>query len=613
MHLFTLPELRRFSLSINQLSGSIKEFNTSSSRLVNIYLSENQLSGQIPKSLFQLQSLNLLDLSLNNLTGLVEINSLWRLRKLTCLDLSDNKLSVVDGDSNNSLLPVLPKLYELYLSSCNISKVPSSLMRLNHLQILDLSCNKIQGTIPEWMWKTWNLSLTYMNLSHNKFSSLELPSDFAPNKQLQTLDLSFNNLKGEIPIPSHPTNQQLLDYSNNNFSSIPKNFTWYLTQTVYLSVANNKLSGQIPNTICEASKLEVLDLSYNNFSGLIEHAHLSILNLRENSFEGTLSFYNKNLCTLQTIDLHGNKIEGQLPRFLSNCSDLEVIDFGNNHIVDTFPSWLGNLSSLRVLVLRSNQFYGAICDPLREDIPEEHFTSLQIIDLASNYFSGIVCPTWFERLTSMMTKHNNTDKVVGGEHLSRGFYQNIVVITYKGMFMTFEKIWTTLTVIDFSNNSFDGEIPDTIGKLVSLRELNLSHNHFAGKIPPQLGGMTELESVDLSSNQLSGEIPQQLTNLTFLGTLNLSNNQLVGRIPESRQFTTFESNSFEGNVGLCGAPLPQQCTSSNAPSDVSANKSSKQVDFALFLFAGTGVGIGFAATILIKWGHIGKWCKIVNI
>ncbi|CAL5089887.1 unnamed protein product [Urochloa decumbens] len=454
-----------------------------------------------------------------------------------------------------------------------------------------------------------------MNISHNNFSSLELSSHFLPNKQLQTLDLSVNNLQGKIPVPGHPINRQLLDYSNNIFSSIPDNFS-HLTQTVYLSFARNKLSGQLPDTICTARMLEVLDLSNNNFSGpippcLIEDLHLSILNLRENSFEGTLPFVIKDRCSLQTVDLNGNKIEGPLPRSLSHCSELEVIDFGNNHIIDKFPSWLGKLSSLRVLVLRSNQFYGAICDPLQEQKSEESFTSSQIIDLASNNFSGVLCQNWIDGLIVMMTKHD-TDKVIRGEHLSRGSYQNIVLIAYKGMCMAFEKIWTTLTVIDFSNNYFHGRISDAVGKLVSLHVLNLSNNSFTGKIPNQIGRMTDLESLDQSSNQLSGQIPQELTNLTFLGTLNLSSNKLVNRIPESHQFATFQSSSFEGNEGLCGAPLLQECKSLDSPSEPNGSKPSKQIDFISCLFSGTGFGIGFATTVLIKWVHIRKWCKFVR-
>jgi Leucine-rich repeat (LRR) protein len=602
-------------LSQNQLCGSIQEFNTSTSGLVVLDLSENQLSGHIPRSFWQLQTLNILDLSSNNFSGLLKLNTLLRLRKLSTLSLSDNKLAVLDGEVNNSLLLVLSKLNRLYLSSCKLSKVPRFLMHLKHIQMLDLSNNQIQGAVPEWLWNTWSHSLTYMNLSHNNFSSLELSFHFLPNKQLQTLDLSFNNLQGEIPVPGHPINRQLLDYSNNIFSSIPGNFS-FLTQTVYLSFARNKLSGQLPEAICKARMLEVLDLSYNNFSGqippcLMKDVQLSILNLRENSFEGTLPFDTKNRCTLQTIDLNGNKIEGPLPVLLSNCSELEVIDFGNNHIIDKFPYWLGKLSSLRVLVLRSNQLYGAICDPLQGNNSEGSFTSLQIIDLASNKLSGVLCPEWFDGLTIMTTKHD-TDKFVRGEHLSRGSYQNIVLITYKGMCMAFQKIWTTLTVIDFSDNYFHGRIPDMIGKLVSLHVLNLSHNGFDGKIPNQIGGMTDLESLDLSSNQHSGEIPQELTNLTFLGALNLSSNQLVGRIPESHQFGTFQSSSFEGNEGLCGAPLPKQCKSSEAPSEPNESKPSRQTDFILYLFSGAGFGIGFAAIVLIKWVRISKWRKIAR-
>ena len=110
---------------------------------------------------------------------------------------------------------------------------------------------------------------------------MELSSYFLPNMQMQTLDLSYNNLHGKVPIPGHPTYRQLLDYSNNIFSSTPENFSWCLSQTAYISFARNNISGQLPDTICRARMLEVLDLSYNNFSGLIppcliEDGHLRI-------------------------------------------------------------------------------------------------------------------------------------------------------------------------------------------------------------------------------------------------------------------------------------------------------------------------------------------------
>lgn len=160
----------------------------------------------------------------------------------------------------------------------------------------------------------------------------------------------------------------------------------------------------------------------------------------------------------------------------------------------------------------------------------------------------------------------------------------------------------------------EGTIPETFGRLVSLRVLSLSHNVFTGKIPAQLGSMTDLKSLHLSCNQLSGEIPEELTNLTFLGSLNLSNNHLVGQIPQSRQFSTFDSTSFDGNAGLCGLQLPKfPCGGSlhTPPSVPHVNKSSRHIDVVLFVFVGLGFGAGFAAAIVVKWGQIGR-CFTAN-
>jgi leucine-rich repeat protein SHOC2 len=121
------------------------------------------------------------------------------------------------------------------------------------------------------------------------------------------------------------------------------------------------------------------------------------------------------------------------------------------------------------------------------------------------------------------------------------------------------KIQTLFTTIDFSNNSFKGEIPNSIGKLWSLKGLNFSHNNLTGHLPPSLGNLTNIEWLDLSSNKLTGEIPMQLADLTSLAVLNLSENSLVGPIPQGKQFNTFTNESFNGNLGLCGFPLTKTC------------------------------------------------------
>lgn len=608
--LFTLPALLFLDLFGNHFSGPIQEFDAVPSYLMSLQLTSNELTGEFPKSFFELTSLIALEIDFNNLAGSVDLSSFKRLKKLRDLNLSHNNLSVImDDEGDNSSSTYLSELKELGLACCNITKFPSILTRLSDMSYLDLSCNKISGNIPKWIWEKWSSSVVHLNLSHNMLTSMEVASYLLPfNRHFETLDLSSNMLQGQIPIPN--LSAEFLDYSHNAFSSILPNFTLYLSKTWYLSMSKNNISGNIPHSICNSSLL-VLNLAHNNFSGpfpscLMEQTYFrNILNLRGNHFEGMLPT-NVTRCAFQTIDLNGNKIEGRLPRALGNCTYLEVLDLGNNKIADTFPSWLGSLSNLRVLVLRSNRLYGSIGYTF-EDKSGDHFPNLQIIDLASNNFTGSLHPQWFEKFISMK-KYNNTGETISHRHsISDGFYQDTVTISCKGFSMTFERILTTLTAIDLSDNALEGSIPESVGKLVSLHVLNLSHNAFSGRIPPQIGGITALESLDLSSNWISGEIPQELTNLTFLTVLNLSNNQLEGKIPESRQFATFENSSYEGNAGLCGDPLPK-CASWSPPSaEPHVESSSEHVDIVMFLFVGVGFGVGFAVGILMKTSWINRW------
>ena len=152
-----------------------------------------------------------------------------------------------------------------------------------------------------------------------------------------------------------------------------------------------------------------------------------------------------------------------------------------------------------------------------------------------------------------------------------------------------------------SSNRFVGEIPKSIGDLKDLNMLNLSNNILTGHIPVSLENLTQLESLDLSQNRLSGEIPLQLTQLTFLEWFNVSHNYLVGSIPKGKQFNTFESSSFEGNLGLCGYPLPKKCwdfDSSPAVFDRSLDSPGFHFEFGWKILL-VGYGFGFIVGVII--------------
>nr|KAJ0223943.1 hypothetical protein LSAT_V11C200095860 [Lactuca sativa] len=136
-----------------------------------------------------------------------------------------------------------------------------------------------------------------------------------------------------------------------------------------------------------------------------------------------------------------------------------------------------------------------------------------------------------------------------------------------------------------------GEIPDIVGTLNSLIVLNLSHNNLNGQIPHALGSLWEIESLDLSWNQLIGEIPQSLAEITNLEVLNMSQNHLV---PQGKQFNTFQGNSFGGNLGLCGLPLPERCKHPiSPPPEADADEKSGCTMKIVMMGYGCGTLLGF--------------------
>ncbi|MCL7047051.1 hypothetical protein MKW94_012207 [Papaver nudicaule] len=412
------------------------------------------------------------------------------------------------------------------------------------------------------------------------------------------------------------------------------NVSSYLSNAMFFSLSSNQISGEIPASICQAS-LEVLDLSFNNLSGPIppclkSMARLRVLNLRRNNLSGQIPHVWRSQgsippddfnsfpesCDLRTFNLNDNKFEGQLPSSLANCTMLEVLDVGNNQLNGGFPPWLGSMSMLRVLVLRYNRFYG----PLGSGGTECNLEMLQIIDISFNSFSGVLPKECLSSWKTMMVDEKTAVRNHGDQTLGFGFaftdnnYQQAVTVTSKGQDMDLVKILIVFTSIDFSNNEFEGEMPDIIGNFTSLNVLNFSSNALEGRIPSSFGNLTNLESLDLSSNKLSGKIPDELAGLSFLAILNLSFNKLVGRIPSGSQFQTFEASSFEGNDGLCGFPLSKNC---GIVADTPQNGSilEDELDWILLAvtFSGFLVGIGMVVGPQCFWKKGRKYAdELVN-
>jgi hypothetical protein len=287
-----------------------------------------------------------------------------------------------------------------------------------------------------------------------------------------------------------------------------------------------------------------------------------------NNLQGTISLAFSEGNSLGYLSLNDNELEGEIPSSIINCTMLEVLDLGNNKIKDTFPHFLERLPKLRILVLKSNKLQGFVKDPTTYN----SFSKLHIFDISSNNLSGPLPTGFFNSLEAMMASDQNMSYMTSNNYYGfADIYAYSVEMTWKGLEIEFVKIQGILRVLDLSNNNFTGKIPKSIGKLKGLQQLNLSHNYLTGYIQSSLGILTNLESLDLSSNLFTGRIPIQLVDLTFLQVLDLSHNQLEGPIPKGKQFNTFDHRSFEGNSGLCGFPMPEECSNDEAPPLPSSN------------------------------------------
>ncbi|PHT28951.1 hypothetical protein CQW23_31402 [Capsicum baccatum] len=178
-----------------------------------------------------------------------------------------------------------------------------------------------------------------------------------------------------------------------------------------MMMSHNKLSGQLPPSICNLTLLKVPDLGRNNLMGAIPQcfgnisSHLEVLDMQYNNLSSTLPTTFSIGSALGSFNLHGNELEGKIPRSLENCKLLEVVDFGDNLLNDTFPmllnklhghipSIIGDLIALRILNLSHNGLQGHIPRSLGS------LSSVESLDLSGNHLVGEI-PAQFASLTSL--------------------------------------------------------------------------------------------------------------------------------------------------------------------------------------------------------------------
>ncbi|CAA7058660.1 unnamed protein product [Microthlaspi erraticum] len=454
----------------------------------------------------------------------------------------------------------------------------SKIFMVQSLRSLDLSVNDLRGQIP---FSIGNLSqLTFLSLSGNNFDG-EIPSSLGNVSYLTDLKLYNNYLDGEIPSSfGNLNNLATLDVRSNRLSGSFPLALLNLTKLSFLSLSHNQLTGALPSSLLTLPSLEFIRLGSNNLNGTLEFGNISSssklggLFLGNNNFRGSIPISISKLANLEGLDLSYLNTQGSVD--LSIFSHLKSLQY-----LDT--SYLNTTTTIDL-----NAFLSVL-------------KRLSHLDLSGNRVSAT---------------NKNSFSNPPSQLIERLFLSGCGIIVFPEFLRTVLQI----QVLDISNNKVKGQVPGWLQVLVlhsnefhgilqyhpkvaiwfpQLRIIDISHNLFTGTLPSDFsmywsamsseGDRSELKYIGDNTYYrdslvlMNKGVELAYTRIhTLLAAIDISGNKLRGEIPKSIGLLknlivlNLSSNGFSGNIHSYLANLTKL-----ESLDLSHNKLSGQIPPAL--------------------------------
>ncbi|KAK7316698.1 hypothetical protein RJT34_00354 [Clitoria ternatea] len=278
-------------LSNNSISGDIS--NITFNNIILIDLNHNNFTGQLPNILST--NIRKVDLSYNSFSGTMpdnwkswkdlELINLWsnNLSGELPMDLTSFKKLAVVNLGKNEFFGTIPTNIPQYLQALILrfnhfeGNIPLQIFNLSLLFYLDLAHNRLSGFIPQCIYNITEMVDKDLVTNNGLYVDYKIDvftkgHDYEINFDLlhRTVDLSVNNLSGEIPSSLYGLILvHTLNLSYNHLTGTIQKEIGGMKELESIDLSNNKLIGEIPTSMAAMSFIDYLNLSCNNLSGQI--------------------------------------------------------------------------------------------------------------------------------------------------------------------------------------------------------------------------------------------------------------------------------------------------------------------------------------------------------
>ncbi|XP_029108044.1 leucine-rich repeats and immunoglobulin-like domains protein 3 isoform X2 [Scleropages formosus] len=354
-----LRHLNELKLNNNELD-SVPDLGLCSSNITVLNLANNRISKVLLEQLQPFQSLEILDLSNNNVAELRATS--FPALPLKFLFMNSNRISSLEPGCFSNLSATLQVLK---LNRNRLSSIPAKIFQLPNLQHLELNRNRVKRV--DGLAFHGLHSLKSLKMQRNGIGKL-MDGAFWGLSNMETLQLEHNNLtevsKGWL---YGLLMLQQLQLSHNAIARIRPDAWEFCQKLSELDLASNHLTRLEESSFSGLSVLDRLDISDNRVSFIADGAfrglsHLQTLDLRNNDISWTIEDMNgpfSALDHLRQLFLQGNQIRSITKKSFSGLDTLMHLDLSNNAIMSIQVNAFSQMKQLEELHLNTSSL---LCD-----------------------------------------------------------------------------------------------------------------------------------------------------------------------------------------------------------------------------------------------------------